>query len=67
MAGGRRFIGIIAGDANPQVFIPELIELHGQGRFPFDRLVRHYAFADIEQAIRDSENGVTIKPIVRMP
>ena len=48
------------------MFIPHLIEMHRQGRFPFDRLIRHYAFDDINAAIHDSETGTTIKPIVRM-
>ncbi len=43
-----------------------LAELHAQGRFPFDRLVKFYPFAEIKQAIHDSESGKTIKPIVRM-
>lgn len=56
---------IIEGDAVPQVFIPRLIELWRQGRFPFDRLVRMYDIADINDAFAASERGETIKPIVR--
>ncbi|WP_348981745.1 NAD(P)-dependent alcohol dehydrogenase [Novosphingobium sp. SG916] len=67
MVPGKRIMGIVEGDAVPQVFIPELIALHAQGRFPFDRLVRFYDFADINQAVSDSENGKTIKPILRLP
>ncbi|WP_018334514.1 hypothetical protein [Actinomycetospora chiangmaiensis] len=33
--------------------------------FPFDKLVRHYDFADIEQAFADSAAGRTIKPVLR--
>jgi aryl-alcohol dehydrogenase len=56
---------IIEGDAVPQTYIPQLIELWRQGRFPFDRLVTSYAFADIEQAFADSAAGSTIKPVLR--
>lgn len=66
MSGGRRLIGIVEGESNPDVFIPQLVELHRQGRFPFDRLVRFYPFEQINDAIRDSETGVTIKPILRL-
>ncbi len=66
MSGGRRLMGIVEGESNPDTFIPMLAELHAQGRFPFDKLVTFYDFADINQAIRDSESGKTIKPIVRM-
>lgn len=48
----------------PEVFIPRLIELYRQGRMPFDRIMRTYAFADIEQACKDTTAGVTIKPIL---
>jgi aryl-alcohol dehydrogenase len=37
-----------------------------KGRFPFDRLVRFYRFDEINQAMADSESGVTIKPILKM-
>jgi aryl-alcohol dehydrogenase len=66
MSGGRRLMGIVEGECDPDLFIPILIDLHRQGRFPFDRMVKFYDFADINKAIHDSETGVTIKPIVRM-
>jgi aryl-alcohol dehydrogenase len=66
MSGGRRLMGIVEGESNPDTFIPVLVELYAQGRFPFDRLVTFYDFADINQAINDSESGRTVKAIVRM-
>ena len=66
MSGGRRLTGIVEGSANPDTFIPKLIDLHMQGRFPFERMVRFYPFECINEAIADSEHGRTIKPIVRM-
>jgi aryl-alcohol dehydrogenase len=65
MAGGRKLIGIIEGDSTPDVFIPILIDLYLQGRFPFDKLVKFYPFDRINDAIHDSNAGRTIKPIVR--
>ncbi|MEJ0025040.1 MAG: NAD(P)-dependent alcohol dehydrogenase [Rhizomicrobium sp.] len=67
MTGGRTLRGILEGDAVPDRFIPALIELHRQGRFPFEKLVKVYELADINQAARDSESGKTIKPVIRMP
>jgi aryl-alcohol dehydrogenase len=64
---GRFVRGIIGGDAIAQLFIPKLIELWRQGRFPFDRLIRYYDFADIDTAAHDAEAGLTIKPVLRMP
>ncbi|RYF61815.1 MAG: NAD(P)-dependent alcohol dehydrogenase [Comamonadaceae bacterium] len=55
---------IIEGDAVPQVFIPRLIELWTQGRFPFDKLITEYDFTAIDTAFADSEKGDAIKPVV---
>ncbi|MDE1148091.1 MAG: NAD(P)-dependent alcohol dehydrogenase [Azospirillaceae bacterium] len=66
MVPGKRIMGIVEGDAVPQIFIPQLVELHLQGRFPFDRLVKFYRFDQINEAIEDSEKGRTIKPILRL-
>lgn len=66
MTAGRTLRGIVEGDSNPDVFIPTLIELNRQGRFPFEKLIRHYDFKDINQAIADSEAGRTVKPVLRM-
>ena len=51
----------------PQLFIPLLVRLWQQGRFPFDKLVRRYPFADINDAERDSVDGRTVKPVLVMP
>ena len=66
MTTGKRIIGIIEGDSVPDLFIPSLVELYQQGRFPFDKLVKFYPLDQINQAAEDSEKGVTIKPIVRL-
>lgn len=62
---GRTVRGIIEGDAIPDLFIPRLIELYGQGRFPFDRLISFYPFDEINQAVEDMEEGRVIKPVLR--
>ena len=58
-------VGIIEGESIPKVFIPRLIKLYKEGKFPFDKLVKEYAFEDINQAIEDSAKGIAIKPIIR--
>jgi aryl-alcohol dehydrogenase len=57
---------VVQGSAVPQVFIPRLVELWKQGRFPFDKLVKHYALADIHAGFEDSKKGSVIKPIVKL-
>jgi len=66
MTAGKRIIGIIEGDSKPDLFIPALVELYQQGRFPFDKLVKFYSLDQINQAAEDSEKGITIKPIIRL-
>ncbi|WP_237155618.1 NAD(P)-dependent alcohol dehydrogenase [Oryzibacter oryziterrae] len=66
MSGGRSVRGVIEGESNADVFIPYLIDLYTQGRFPFDRLVTFYDFPDINTALQDAEAGRAIKPILRL-
>jgi aryl-alcohol dehydrogenase len=63
---GRTLRGIIEGDAIPQKFIPEMIELYRQGRFPIDKMMTYYDFKDINKAVEDLEKGKIIKGIVTM-
>ena len=65
--GGRQVRGIMGGDINPTVFLPRLLDLHIRGKFPFDRLVRTYEFADVNTAIATSLSGHTIKPVLTFP
>ena len=60
----RKLIGVLMGDAVPQLAIPELIKFHKEGKFPFDKLVKFYKFDEINQATADSNSGETIKPIL---
>ena len=64
--GGRVIQGIVQGDSLPHEFIPYLINLYASGDFPFDKLVRYYEFADINQAAADSLSGKTVKPVIRV-
>jgi len=61
---GRRLSGVVEGDADPQTFLPELIRLYGEGKFPFDRLVKVFPFSRINEAIDASESGTVIKPVL---
>ena len=61
---GRTVRGIIEGDSVADIFIPRLIELWRQGRFPFDRLVRYFAMSEIAKAVEATERGEVIKAIL---
>ena len=64
LAGGRQLRGILGGDAHPGLFIPRLAEFWRQGRFPFDRLLSFYPFAEIDRAFADAHSGKAIKPVL---
>ncbi len=64
LAGGRNLMGILEGDAVPQLFIPRLISLWQQNRFPFDRLITRYPLDQINQAEADATSGAAVKPVL---
>ena len=66
MIPGKGIRGILEGESIPDIFIPQLIELNAQGRFPFEKLLKFYSLDQINQAAQDSERGDTIKPIIRL-
>ena len=55
---------VIEGDSVPQIFFSRLIPIDEAGVFPFDKCVKKYDFADLIEALADSESGVTFKPVV---
>lgn len=66
LAGGRRMQGILGGSANPQLFIPLMIDYWRQGRFAFDRLITPFGFAELGKAWLASRTGEVIKPVLTM-
>ncbi|WP_430336100.1 NAD(P)-dependent alcohol dehydrogenase [Rhodococcus sp. ACT016] len=59
--------GYPTGLSEPDIVIPHLVELYLQGRFPVDRLISRFPFGDIEKAVRATEEGSAIKPILVFP
>ncbi|MBV9327633.1 MAG: hypothetical protein JO352_28280 [Chloroflexi bacterium] len=57
---------IVQGDSVPDLFIPTLIELYRNGRFPLDRLMAFYPFEQINEAARASEHGEVVEPTLRI-
>ena len=67
LSKGARLQFILAGSATPRVLLPRLIHWYKQGRFPFDRLVKRFAFADINKAFEESAAGRVVKAVLLMP
>lgn len=66
LMNGRTVRGVLAGDSVSDLFIPRLLDLYSQERFPFDRMITFYPFEEINQAVADMEKGRVIKPILRI-
>lgn len=56
--------GICEGDSDPDVFIPELVALFKEGRFPLDKLCKTYPLEDINRAVEEQAQGLCVKPIL---
>ncbi|MGB3809463.1 MAG: NAD(P)-dependent alcohol dehydrogenase [Parvibaculum sp.] len=66
MTFGHTIKGIIEGDSEPDVFIPQMMDLYKAGRFPFDRLIRTYPFSEINRAIAEQHHGDCVKVVLLM-
>jgi aryl-alcohol dehydrogenase len=56
--------GIIEGDSVPDQFIPELLDLHARGQFPFDKLVTTYPLSQINEALEAQVAGKAVKVVL---
>lgn len=61
---GLSIRGIVEGDSNPQTFIPHLLDLHSQGRFPFEKLITTMPLAKINEAVQAQHDGNAIKIVL---
>jgi len=56
--------GIIEGDSDPHVFLPELITHQKAGRLPIERFSKTYPAKQINEAIDDAHHGRAIKAVL---
>ena len=61
---GRQYIGCNQGDAVSQKMVPYLIELHSQGNFPIEQIIKTYPVEDFAIALEDMRLGKVIKPVL---
>jgi aryl-alcohol dehydrogenase len=64
LVGGQSLRGLVGGDADPQTFIPLLLDYWRQGRFPVERLIQLFPFGDIGAAFDACRTGAVIKPVL---
>jgi aryl-alcohol dehydrogenase len=63
---GQTVRGIIEGDSDPDVFIPQMIEHWRAGRMPLEKLVKTFPFAEINQAIEAQHHGDCVKVVLTL-
>lgn len=56
--------GIVEGDSDPDVFLPELLAHHKAGRLPIERFSKTYHVSQINEAIDDAHHGRAIKAVL---
>lgn len=64
MAKGLSVRGVVEGDSDPHVFIPQLAELHRDGELPLDKLVTRFGFDDFGRAWSAAKAAEVIKPVL---
>ncbi len=64
IGGGKTVRGTIEGDADPQTFIPQLVEWYQEGRLPMERIVTAFPLTAIDRAVASMRDGTAVKPVL---
>lgn len=63
---GQSIRGIIEGDSDPDLFLPELFQLYRDGRLPVDRMIASFPLEAINEAVGAQKRGECIKVVLTM-
>ncbi|MEU0312870.1 NAD(P)-dependent alcohol dehydrogenase [Nocardioides sp. NPDC006273] len=63
---GKRIVGTLGGESQSPRFVPALLALHDQGRFPFTDLIQYFPLTEINEAMEASKHGDVVKPVLRL-
>lgn len=61
---GQTVRGIIEGDSDPDVFLPELMAHWREGRLPVERLIKTFPLAQINEAVVAQHRGDCVKVVL---
>lgn len=64
LLSGRTLTGVIEGDVDPHLFLPELMALWRAGRFPFEKLIHTFDFTKIDDALAALASGRVVKAVL---
>ncbi|KAK4101274.1 NAD(P)-binding protein [Parathielavia hyrcaniae] len=61
----KMWVGVTEGESHPPEFIPRLVNLHREGKFPVEKLSKVYSVEEMKKAISDMKHGTVLKPIIK--
>jgi aryl-alcohol dehydrogenase len=64
---GLTVTGVVEGNSEPDIFIPQLVSLHERGLLPVERMVVHFPFEQINEAMEASASSQVLKPVLLFP
>ncbi|MEI5672566.1 MULTISPECIES: NAD(P)-dependent alcohol dehydrogenase [unclassified Nocardioides] len=64
LQSGKRVMGSIEGDSDPQEMVPRLLAMRAAGTFDVDGLIRTYPFEQINDAVADVHAGTVVKAVL---
>ncbi|MEV4421488.1 NAD(P)-dependent alcohol dehydrogenase [Patulibacter sp. NPDC049589] len=64
MALGLKVQGITEGDADPETFIPQMLDWYRAGKFPFDKLITTFPLSEINEAVDAQHRGEVVKAVL---
>ncbi|KAL3429098.1 alcohol dehydrogenase [Aspergillus tetrazonus] len=62
---GKEYVGCHQGSAVSKEMLPYLIEQHGKGDFPLDKMIAYYPVEEYQRALEDLKCGRAIKAVLR--
>lgn len=67
MVSGKQYFGAVQGHSRTRDDLPRLIQWWRDGRFPVEKLVQFYRFADFADAVKAMGSGSVVKPVMYWP
>lgn len=64
VCNSKSYGGISEGDSNPPEFIPFLMKLYKEGKFPIDKITEFYPVERFDEAVHAMHSGAVIKPVI---
>ena len=64
LLSGRTLRGCTMGQANPRVFIPQLVRMWEQGLLPIEKMSTTFKLSDIDAALAAAADGSVVKPVL---